>query len=89
MWRNSRRACCKRNAETRHFDFVSRRSCLVLEFAQVEGVLGEWLRVRVGFTGEAGPLDVRLSGLLAMVSALIGLSMVAVDFTRWVKARKS
>ena len=38
--------------------------------------------------GSRIPLDVRLSALLALFSALIGLSMVAVDFTRWVKARK-
>jgi hypothetical protein len=56
MWRSSRRACCKLNAETRHSAFIGRYRCMVLEFAQVEGMLAEWFRVRVGFTGEARAL---------------------------------
>jgi len=48
------------------------------------GFVCEW-----GSAGSRIPFDVRLTAMLALFSTLIGLSMVAVDFTRWIKARKS
>ena len=48
------------------------------------GFVCEW-----SIEGNQTPLDVRLSAWLALFSAVIGLSMLAVDFARWVKARKS
>jgi hypothetical protein len=61
---------------------------VVLELAQVAGMLESGFVCEWGSAGRRTPFDVRLSGLLALFSALIGLSMIAVDFTRWMKTRK-